>query len=89
MSRTRQIIVSVVALTALGSAGVGGFLASQTEAPTMNIGQVSTEIPEQIERDAADFAVLDKTPRRLHQWMKDSGATQMREQGKTGSRDTK
>lgn len=89
MSRTRQIIVSVVALTALGSAGVGGFLASQTEAPTMNIGQVSTEIPEQIERDAADFAVLDKTPRRLHQWMKDSGAKQMREQARTEKQATK
>lgn len=81
MSRTRQIIVSVVTLTALGSAGVGGFLASQTEAPAVNIGQVSVDV----DHSAEDFdADLNQTPRRLHQWMKKNGAQQMREQVQQG-----
>lgn len=74
MSRTRQNIVSIVALTAFGSVGVGAFQATQAE-PAMapsNIGQVSVDTT-----SIEDFAALDKTPRRLHQWMKTAGADQI------------
>ena len=81
MSRTRQNIVSVVALTALGSVGVGAFQASQAE-PAMgpsNIGQVSVDTT-----GIEDFAALNKTPRRLHQWMQTAGAEQVGQQTPKG-----
>lgn len=75
MSRTRQNIVSVVLLTALGSTGVGAYKASQIEAPPASLTTVSVDTDE---FDAEDFADMNKTPRRLHQWMQEQGADQQR-----------